>query len=388
MDLNRHARHRVRPCSRCPPRRLHTNARPRLPTSRSPPTVRCSSRFGSAASMTHSTATSSSMRASGLDGEWNLVYDGYGKGAWQDGASGRSQDLLNSRDRFGNCSRPPACGSTAPIRRSRSSIRRNQGILPMRIFHTTSTDGGRTWSPRRRMDVRPHLGASPVTEAIISLPNGVLAQPYETWKEFHDDGPPDQGAYFRLSGDGGRTWPDFATMAKHPSGEKYYWDVRLARHPENGRFVGTYWTHDPTLATDVDIHISWGSPDGTSWTEPLSTGVSGQHCMPISLGGDRVLFVYPDRRKINGIGASLSDDFGRDLEHSAAVDRLPQRRGRRVRRAWKADPARTVGRHDGLEIRPSPRRPAPQRRDPRRLLRWRRKIHGYSLGTHRRLEGV
>ena len=118
---------------------------------------------------------------------------------------------------------------------------RNQGILPMRIFHTTSTDGGRTWSPRRRMDVRPHRGASPATEAVITLPNGVLAQPYETWKDYHDDGLPDQGAYLRLSHDGAKTWPRFATMARHPSGGKYYWDVRIARHPETGRHVGTYW---------------------------------------------------------------------------------------------------------------------------------------------------
>ena len=138
----------------------------------------------------------------------------------------------------------------------------------------------------------------------------MLAQPYETWKDYHDDGPPDQGAYLRLSHDGAKTWPRFATMAKHPTRGKYFWDVRIARHPESGRHVGTYWTHDPTLGTDIDIHISWGSPDGMSWTEPVGTGISGQHCMPIPLGGDNVLFVYPDRRKINGIGASLSSDFG------------------------------------------------------------------------------
>jgi hypothetical protein len=99
-------------------------------------------------------------------------------------------------------------------------------------------------------------------------------------------------------------------MAKHPLHKKYYWDGRIGRHPQTGQFVGTYWTHDTTLGTDVDIHISWGSPDGMSWTKPVGTGVSGQHCMPIPLGGDRVMFVYPDRKVVNGIGASLSDDFG------------------------------------------------------------------------------
>ena len=245
----------------------------------------------------------------GLDGAWILLYDGYGKCTWEDSTPGEVKTL--SLVETG----PGVLTATGLwVDRSDSSLPfvnpRNQGILPMRIFHSTSTDGGRTWSPRRRMDVRPHRGASPVTEAVIPLPNGVLAQPYETWKDYHDDGPPDQGAYLRLSHDGAKTWPRFATMAKHPTRGKYFWDVRIARHPESGRHVGTYWTHDPTLGTDIDIHISWGSPDGTSWTEPVGTGISGQHCMPIPLGGDNVLFVYPDRRKINGIGASLSSDFG------------------------------------------------------------------------------
>ena len=245
----------------------------------------------------------------GIDGKWDLINDGYCKGDWEDGTPGEVKTFSIFE------THPGALTATGLwVDRSDPSLpfvnQRNQGILPMRIYHTNSTDGGRTWTPRRRMDVHPHLGASPVTEAVIPLPNGVLAQPYETWKEFHDDGPADQGAYLRLSRDDGKTWSEFSTMAKHPSGGKYYWDVRVAKHPETGRFVGTYWTHDPTLATDVDIHISWGSPDGMSWTEPVGTGVSGQHCMPIPLGGDRVLFVYPDRRTINGIGASLSDDFG------------------------------------------------------------------------------
>ena len=104
-----------------------------------------------------------------------------------------------------------------------------------------------------------------------------------------------------------------APVRKHgqaPHGGKYYWDVRVARYPESGRHIGTYWTHDSTLGTDVDIHISWGSPDGMSWTGLVGTGDSGQHCMPMPLGGDLVLFVYPGRRIINGIGASLSGDFG------------------------------------------------------------------------------
>lgn len=241
---------------------------------------------------------------------WELRYDGHGKGDWDDGTLGEVKALSIIELEPGVLT-----GTGLWVDRSDPTLpfvnTENQGILPMRIFHTTSTDGGHTWSQRRWMNVTPHRGASPVTEAVIPMPNGVLAQPYETWKDFCIDGPPDQGAYLRFSHDGGETWPQFSTIARHLLRNKYYWDVRIGRHPETGQFVGTYWTHDPTLGTDVDIHISWGSPDGSSWTEPIGTGVSGQHCMPIPLGSDRLMFVYPDRKVVNGIGASLSDDFGK-----------------------------------------------------------------------------
>ena len=164
---------------------------------------------------------------------WELRYDGHGKGNWEDGTPGEMKALsiielepavLTATGLWVDRSDP-----TLPFVNTE-----NQGILPMRIFHTTSIDGGCTWSPRRWMDVGPHRGTSPVKEAVIAMPNGVLAQPYETWKAFDDDGPPDQAAYMRLSHDGVETWPEFSTIAKHPEGEKYYWDVRIGRHPETG----------------------------------------------------------------------------------------------------------------------------------------------------------
>ena len=102
----------------------------------------------------------------GLDGKWNLLYDGYGKCTWEDGTPGEVKTLSLVE------TRPGVLTATGLwVDRSDPALPfvnpRNQGILPMRIFHTTSTDGGRTWSPRRRMDVRPHRGASPVTEAVI-----------------------------------------------------------------------------------------------------------------------------------------------------------------------------------------------------------------------------
>ena len=201
-----------------------------------------------------------------------------------------------------------------------------QGFLPMRIFHTTSTDGGHSWDSWRQMDTTPHLAASCATQPTYLLPGGELAQPYEKWKEYDDPTPGIPGSWFRLSNDGGDTWPDFVPVAQHPVNDLFYWDLRLAQHPNTGQWVAMFWTHEPASGRDVDIHLSWGSADARSWTTPVGTGLVGQHCQPISLGGERLLAVYPHRgERLPGIYASMSHDFGKswDREKDLVVFESP-----------------------------------------------------------------
>ena len=243
---------------------------------------------------------------------WELRYDGYGKGAW-DGVPGEVKSVAMVE-------RVPGVvvATGLWVDRSNSDLPfinpATQGLLPMRIFHTASRDGGHTWEPRRQMHTAPHLGASPSSSAIIQLPDGGLAQPYEHWKEYDDPNPGQPAARLRFSHDGGETWPEFATVAAHPENGFYYWDERLAVHPETGQMVAMFWTHDVQAQMDIDVHIGWGSPDGRMWSAPEATGLPGQHCQPLALGGDRLLAVYSRRRERPGIGASLSEDFGRTWE--------------------------------------------------------------------------
>jgi hypothetical protein len=193
-----------------------------------------------------------------------------------------------------------------------------QGLLGMRAYHLISTDGGRTWPERRRVDLGQHPGAS-TTGPVLRLADGALAQPYEHWKERLDPDPGRPAAYLRLSVDDGRTWASEVLVAHHPTDARFYWDQRLDVHPLDGRLVSMFWTHDPVAAKDVDIHISWGSPDGRDWTVPTGTGLPGQHCQPIALGGDRLLAVYSHRGDPPGIRAAFSDDFGRTWDRSAEL---------------------------------------------------------------------
>jgi BNR repeat protein len=193
-----------------------------------------------------------------------------------------------------------------------------QGLLGMRSYHLRSTDGGRTWPDRRRVDLGAHPGAS-VTGPVLRLADGTLAQPFENWKEYEDPAPGIPAAWLRLSDDDGASWTDDVLVARDPSNAIFYWDQRLDAHPEDGRLVNMFWTHLPAEGRDIDIHIAWGTPDGRTWTDPVGTGLPGQHCQPISLGGDQLMAVYSHRHDPPGIRAALSEDFGRTWDRDGEL---------------------------------------------------------------------
>lgn len=193
-----------------------------------------------------------------------------------------------------------------------------QGLLPMHVYTLTSVDGGETWSGRRKLDLGSHPSSSP-TGPILRLADGVLAQPFEYWKEYADPNPARPRAMLRLSHDEGLTWTDEVVVAGHPRNELYYWDQRIATHPQTGQLVAMFWTHNPITGRDLDIHIAWGSPDGREWTTPRPTGVLGQHCAPIPIGGDSLVALYAHRSNPGGIRARMSRNFGRTWDSESDI---------------------------------------------------------------------
>lgn len=183
------------------------------------------------------------------------------------------------------------------------------GVLPMRALLAESLDGGETWGAFRDVDLRPQVGCA-VTGPIRSLPNETLALPYESWKAYDDPSPGTHLACLRLSFDGGASWPDLVQVATDPAARVFYWDQRLAHHPETGRLVAMFWTHDRDAGVDIENHIAWGSADGRDWSVPVPTGWRGQHCQPLSLGGDRLAALYVHRHDPPSLRAVISEDFG------------------------------------------------------------------------------
>lgn len=190
-----------------------------------------------------------------------------------------------------------------------------QGTLPSRIVVMDSNDDGRTWHDARVVDVRPFEGV--VTTGPLLHADGVLALPCEAWKAYDDPSRGTHHALLRLSGDGGRTFPDVVVTASDPRGDTFFWDQRLAVDPRSGRMLALFWTHDRTAERDLHVHAAWGTPDGRGWTTPVDTGLAGQIASPVFLPDGRLMAVYVHRHHPPTLCAVLSEDDGRtwDVAH-------------------------------------------------------------------------
>ena len=277
-------------------------------------TAPCSSPFGAAATR-DSLDGHVCVYASTDQGEtWEQRHDGVGLGAW-DGTPGEVKCLAIAELTPGVLT-----GTSLWVDRSRPELPWIQPADPgaaadARVpyhFHRWRS----YWGHRRAVPTAPHAAASPCSSSVLALPDGVLAQPYEHWKAYDDRTTPRPGARLRLSSDAGATWPEYVTVAVHPDAALYYWDQRLGRHPDTGQLVAMFWTHNATAGEDRDIHIAWGAPDGRSWTQPVGTGLPGQHCQPLPVGGDQLVAVYTHRRHPPAIRAAISRDFGRTWDRT------------------------------------------------------------------------
>lgn len=97
--------------------------------------------------------------------------------------------------------------------------------------------------------------------------------------------------------------------------------------PGTGALIARFWTHDWQAGRDLEIHIATGSPDGRSWREPAPTGIAGQICAPLALGGGRIFAAYLHRHPMPSLSAVLSDDYGQSWTAASELVFYEKRRG-------------------------------------------------------------
>ena len=171
-----------------------------------------------------------------------------------------------------------------------------QGILRSNILRAFSHDGGQSWT---NWDIipTPTLHGCSGTGPLLRWPDGTIAFPFESYKEYDDPNPARHGAWLLVSRDGGRNFDRRILVARHPEDKIYYWDQRLCIGAAPGEFIALFWTHDLAEKRDLSVHFRRASITGTDpQREPMiDTHIPGQIAAPLLLDDGRILAFVVDR---------------------------------------------------------------------------------------------
>lgn len=172
-----------------------------------------------------------------------------------------------------------------------------QGILPSQQLVAESRDNGTTWSGWRILPTRGLTGCS-ATGPIVSWPEGALAFPFESFKQYDDPRPGHHAAWLMVSRDGGRSFAPSVLVARDPQHQIFYWDQRLCPTQTPGEFIGLFWTHDLVQKRDLPVHLGRARLTAAGLqAEPLrATSIPGQIAAPLGLADGRWLAFVVDRR--------------------------------------------------------------------------------------------
>jgi len=191
-----------------------------------------------------------------------------------------------------------------------------QGILRSKLLLAESRDEGLTWSAWRELPT-PGLNGCAGTGGTVVWPDGTIAYPFESFKEFDDPRPGHHAAWMIVSRDGGSTFSEPLEIAKHPEDLVYYWDQRLCAADRNGEFVALFWTHDLATKCDLSIHfrramLMNGDAGGLRITGDgiRQTTLPGQIAAPLQLADGRLLAFVVDRRGPSTMTLWISHDDG------------------------------------------------------------------------------
>lgn len=193
-----------------------------------------------------------------------------------------------------------------------------EGILRSKQIVTFSSDEGETWSDWTIIPT-PGLTGTAATGPAVRWSNGLIAFPFESFKEFDDPTPARHAAWVVLTRDAGRTFSPPVLLARHPEHRLYYWDQRLAPTDVPGEFIALFWTHDLLDRKDLTVHFRHARIEHSHDREendkivgePIhSTSIPGQIAAPVWIADGRIFAFVVDRARPGTMTLWTSFDGG------------------------------------------------------------------------------
>ena len=227
-----------------------------------------------------------------------------------------------------------------------------EGLLPTRVLFCESHDAGRTWQRFREMDSTPYHSPLPITGPVLQLADGELACQFEVNKNYDDPRPWRHAAAWKISHDGGQTWPEWVEVANDPADRLMYWDAHYALGSD-GFCLAAFWTYNHAEGCDSPIHLSTSHDFGRHWSAPRNAQIIGQIAHPVLLPDGRLVLIYIERFATRSIRALLSDDLGKSFHGDVVLFEQPQSQPAPLQKATAADYLQemdtwTFGRIDAL----------------------------------------
>ncbi|MCX7704920.1 MAG: glycoside hydrolase [bacterium] len=201
-----------------------------------------------------------------------------------------------------------------------------QGLKENELIYTLSTDRGNTWSEFFVIP-KPVPGAAEAPGAMCITSGGSWHVCYSPYNTFNKNIFVERNQVILLtSRDKGENW-NYTRMLSFP--EKYAtaaeaWIIELS----DGKLFGTCWKINQKDNTDFSNPYAISNDDGRTWTQTRPTTIMGQTPSVAPLPGNRILFVY-NQRRLTPYGIRLAvatpaeNDFRIDADEMVYCARRP-----------------------------------------------------------------
>ena len=175
--------------------------------------------------------------------------------------------------------------------------------FPRRLCLSRSPDNGRSWQPPELVTL-PGISWPAITSKPFVLPDGEICLPIE-YKT--SDGVIATAMAF--SANDGHRFESPVTVAADADARLNLCDARFELLPD-GRLIAMLWTFLQDNEQTIEVHQSFSSDRGRTWTPPQSIGFVGQITAPLSLPGGQLIAASNYRHPPEGIRLWVSLDQG------------------------------------------------------------------------------